>query len=41
MRYLVTRKKEILPLAATWIDLEGIIEVNQSERQVLYDLTYM
>ena len=34
---------EILPFPATWINLENIIlsEVSQTERQILYDITYM
>ena len=37
------KKKEILPSAATWIDLESIklSETSQRERQILYDITYM
>ena len=36
-------KNEILPFAATWVGLEGIMlsEMSQKERQILYDLTYM
>ena len=38
-----TIKKEILPSAATWIDLEGIrlSETSQRERQILYNITNM
>ena len=34
---------EILPFAATWMDLENITlsEISQSHRQIRYDLTYM
>ena len=41
--YLAVKKNEIMPFAATWMDLEIIIlsEVNQAERQVSYDITYM
>ena len=38
------KENEILPFAATWMDLEIIIlsEVNQTrEEQALYDATYM
>ena len=36
-------KKKILPLAATWVDLEGIMlsEMSDRERQILYDINYM
>ena len=32
-----------MPFATTWMDLEGIMlsEVSRTERQILYDLTYM
>ena len=41
--YSAIKKKEILPFAATWMDLEGIMlrEISQTERQILYDITYM
>ena len=37
------KKNENLPFTATWMDLEGIMPVNNSdrERQTLYDITYM
>lgn len=37
------KKKEISPLATTWVDLEGVMfsEVNQTERQILWDLACM
>ena len=37
------RKKEILPFATTWMNLEDIMlsEISQTERQILYDLTNM
>ena len=40
---LVIRKNEILPFETTWIDLEGIMlnEMSDRERQILYNLTYM
>jgi len=41
--YSVIKKNEILPFVATWMDLEGIIlkEISDRERQILYDITYM
>ena len=36
--YSAIKKNEILPFPTTWMDLEGIM---LSERQILYDLTYM
>ena len=30
-------KNEILPFAAAWIDLEGIILSEMDQRQILYD----
>ena len=40
--YSVIKKNEILPFAATWMNLEIIIlnEVSQTERQIL-SITYM
>ena len=34
---------EILPFVITWMNLEGITlsEISQTERQILYDITYM
>ena len=39
--YSVIKKNEILPFAATWMDLEFIMlsEMSDRERQVLYDIT--
>ena len=39
---LLSHKKEIMPFAATWTDLE-IYHTKQweSERQILHDITYM
>ena len=34
------RKNEIMPFAATWVDLEIII-LSKSERQISYDMTYL
>ena len=37
------KKNEILPFAATWMDLEGICLRSKPdrERQILHDITYM
>ena len=35
------KKNEIMPFAATWMDLEIIILSQTRERQVSYDITYM
>ena len=39
--YSVIKKNEIMPFAATWMDLDMIIlsEVSQTERQISYDIT--
>ena len=34
-------KNEILPFAAAWIDLEGIILSEMDQRQILYDIISM
>ena len=41
--YSAIKKNEILPFAAIWMDLEGIMlsEISQRERQVSYNITYM
>ena len=41
--YSAIKKNEILPYAAAWMDLEGIMlsEISDRERQILYDITYM
>ena len=43
--YSAIKKNEIMPFAATWMDLEIIIHLLRSkserERQTLYDTTYM
>ena len=41
--YSAIKKNEILPFAATWIQLENIMlsEVSQTEKELLYDITYM
>ena len=35
------KKHEILPFATLWMDLEGIMFSEISQRQILYDITYM
>ena len=40
--YLVTKRNEIMPFAATWMDLEIIIlSKSDRERQIPNDITYM
>ena len=41
--YSVIKKNEMLPSAATWMDLEGIMlsKMSESKRQILYAITYM
>ena len=41
--YSAVKKNEILPFATRWMDLEGIMlnEMSDRERQTLYDITYM
>ena len=41
--YSVIKKNETLPLATAWMDLKGIVlsEISQTERQILYDLSYI
>ena len=41
--YSAIKKSEIIPFEATWMDLEIIIlsEINRTERQISYDITYM
>ena len=41
--YSVIKKSEIMPFAATWMDLEMIIlnKVSEKETKIPYDITYM
>ena len=40
--YSAIKKNEILPISATWMDLENIMlsEINWTEKEILYDSTY-
>lgn len=42
MEYYSDIKKELLTFATTWMDLKSIIlsEIGQTERKILYDLSY-
>ena len=35
------KKNEIMPFAATWMDLETIILSEVSQKEIPYDITYM
>ena len=41
--YSAIKKNEIFPFATTWMDLEGIMhsEITDRERHILHDITYM
>ena len=41
--YSDMEKNEILSFVAAWMDLEGIrlSKISQTERKILYDITYM
>ena len=38
--YSATKSKEILPFAATWVCLEGIMLSEISQRQMMHDIIY-
>ena len=41
--YSAIKKNEIMPFAATWMDLESVIlrQVSQTEKEKYYDIPYM
>ena len=39
--YSTIKKNEIMPFAATWMDLETIILSEVSQKEIPYDITYM
>ena len=39
--YISHKKNEIMPFAATWMDLENIILSEVKTRQSLHDITYI
>ena len=39
--YSAIKRNEIMPFAATWMDLETVIMSEVSQRQIPYDITYM
>ena len=41
MEYYLAIKSEILPFAATWMDLENIVLSEVRQRQILYNITYI
>ena len=41
MEYYSIKKNEILPFATTWMELEGIMLNEISQRQKSYDFTHM
>ena len=38
---LLSHKKEIMPFAASWMDLEIIIVSKVRQKRQIYDITYM
>ena len=39
--YSAIKKKDIMPSATTWMDLQIIILSEVSQRQISYDITYV
>ena len=39
--YSAIKKNEILPFATTWMDVEGIMLSEISQRQIVHVITYM
>ena len=39
--YSAIKMNEIMPFAATWMDLETVVLSEVRERQISYDITYM
>ena len=39
--YSAIKKNEIMPFAATWMDLEILSEVSQKEKDKYHEITYM
>ena len=39
--YSAIKKNEIMPFAATWMDLEIVILSEEREREISYDILYM
>ena len=39
--YSAIKKNEIMPFAATWIDLQTVIMSEVRQRQISYDIAYM
>ena len=39
--YSVIRKKEIMPFAASWMDLDSVIMSEVKQEKLSYDIPYM